>query len=114
VTEYIASQPKPVQTLLKRVRSTIRKAVPDADEMISYGIPAYKLHGRVLVYFAAFKAHYSIYPFSAALAKALKDQIGPYEYNSKGTIRFPLDRPVPVRLVASIAKARAKDVLSRL
>ena len=114
VSAYIAAQPPAVRTRLRRVRSTIRKSVPDADEMISYGIPAYKLRGRVLIYFAGFKNHYSIYPFSASLAKALASQIRSYEYNNKGTIRFPLDRPVPVRLVASIAKARAKDVVSRL
>src|SRR5262245_51211454 len=114
VSAYIAAQPPAVRTRLKQVRTAIRKSVPEAEEMISYGIPAYKLRGRVLIYFAGFKNHYSIYPFSAALAKALKAQIGSYEYNNKGTIRFPLDRPVPVRLVASIAKARARDVLDRL
>ena len=113
VTDYIAAQPPPVRTRLRRVRATIRKTIPEAEEMISYGIPAYKLHGRVLIYFAGFKNHYSIYPFSASLAKTLAGQIRSYEYNNKGTIRFPLDKPVPVRLVASIAGARAKDVRER-
>ena len=113
VTDYIAAQPLPVRTRLRRVRTTIRKTVPEAEEMISYGIPAYKLHGRVLIYFAGFKNHYSIYPFSASLAKTLAGQIRSYEYNNKGTIRFPLDRPVPVRLIASIARARAKAVRER-
>ena len=62
VDEYIASQPQAARGLLKRVRSTIRKAVPEAEEMISYQIPAYKLHGRPVLYFAGWKEHYSLYP----------------------------------------------------
>jgi uncharacterized protein YdhG (YjbR/CyaY superfamily) len=113
VSEYIASQPRAVRGVLQRVRSTIRKAVPGADEVISYQIPAYKLHGRVMIYFAGWKQHYSIYPANARLVAAFKDELAPYEVNNKGTIRFPLSKRVPVRLIAGIAKFRAKEVAER-
>ena len=109
VAAYIAGFPRPVQTVLKRVRSIIRKAVPTADEVISYQIPAYKLHGRPVLYFAAWKEHYSVYPSNARLVAAFKDKLAKYEL-SKGTIRFPLSEPVPVKLIEGIAKFRAKEV----
>ena len=100
VDEYIASQPEAVQGVLERVRSTIRKAVPGAEEVISYQIPAYKLHGGPVLYFAGWKQHYSLYPATAHLVAAFKDDLAPYEV-SKGTIRFPLSEPVPVKLIAA-------------
>ena len=108
VGAYIAGFPRPVRAVLKRVRSIIRKAVPGADEVISYQIPAYKLHGRTVLYFAAWKEHYSVYPSNARLVAAFKDELAGYEL-SKGTIRFPLSEPVPVRLIEGIAKFRAKE-----
>jgi uncharacterized protein YdhG (YjbR/CyaY superfamily) len=110
VDEYIASQPEPIQGLLTRVRSTIRKALPEAEESVSYKIPTYKQHGRPVLYFAAWKRHYSVYPASADLVAALKDDLAPYEVE-KGTIRFPLTQPVPVRLIARIANFRLKEVV---
>ena len=109
VAAYIAGFPRPVQTVLKRVRSIIRKAVPGADEVISYQIPGYKLHGRPVLYFAAFKEHYLVYPSNERLVAAFKNKLEGYE-RSKGTIRFPLSEPVPVRLIEGIAKFRAKEV----
>src|SRR6266852_6625872 len=97
VDEYIAVQPPSVQVILERVRSTIRKAVPAAEEMISYQIPAYKLRGGTVLYFAGWKQHYSLYPATDHVVEAFKDDLEPYEV-SKGTIRFPLVQPVPVRL----------------
>ena len=111
VDEYIAGFPRPVQVLLKRVRSTIRKAVPGADEVISYSIPAYKLNGRIVIYFAGWKEHYSLYPANARLVAAFKDELSPYEVNNKGTIRFPLSEPVPVKLIDGLARFRAREVL---
>lgn len=108
VDEYIATHPEDVQAILQRVRSTIRKAVPGTEEAISYQIPTYKLHGRYVVYFAGWKRHYSLYPATDRLVEAFKDDLAPYEV-SKGTIRFPLSRPVPVRLIARIAKFRARE-----
>jgi uncharacterized protein YdhG (YjbR/CyaY superfamily) len=95
--------------VLKRVRSIIRKAVPGADEVISYQIPAYKLHGRTVLYFAAWKEHYSVYPSNTRLVAAFKNELAGYQL-SKGTIRFPLSEPVPVKLIEGIAKFRAKEV----
>jgi uncharacterized protein YdhG (YjbR/CyaY superfamily) len=109
VDEYIASQPEAAQGVLKRVRNTIRKAVPRADEVISYKIPTYKLRGDPVLYFAGWKLHYSLYPATDHVVAAFKDDLAPYEV-SKGTIRFPLSEPVPVKLVESIAKFRAKEV----
>lgn len=109
VAAYLATQPPSVRKLLARVRGIIRKAVPGADETISYQIPTYKLHGKPVIYFAAFKEHYSVYPSNARLVKALKDELEGYEM-SKGTIRFPLSEPVPVKVIERIAKFRAREV----
>jgi uncharacterized protein YdhG (YjbR/CyaY superfamily) len=108
VNEYIAAQPAEMRRVLKRVRSIIRRAVPDADEGISYQIPAYKLNGRVVVYFAGWKEHYSVYPFVGRVADLLKADVAGYE-RSKGTIRFPLSEPIPEKLIARIVTVRAAD-----
>ena len=112
VDEYIASQPEVVQGVLERVRRTIRKAVPGAEETITYRIPTYKLNGRAVIYFAGWRQHYSLYPSSADVVAAFKGELAKYEVN-KGTIRFPLSEPVPVKLIAGIAKVRAKEVARR-
>ena len=109
VDQYIAAQPEAVQGVLARVRSVIRKAVPGAEETISYQIPAYKLQGKAVVYFAGWKQHYSLYPATNRVVAALGDELAPYEV-SKGTIRFPLSGPFPVKLIERIAKLRAKEV----
>ena len=112
VDEYIATQPEDVQAILQRVRSAIRKAVPGAEEVISYQIPAYKLHGGPVLYFAGWKKHYSLYPATRRVIAEFKDDLAPYEVN-KATIRFPLSQPVPVKLIERIAKFRAKEVAER-
>ena len=112
VDEYIATQPETVQPILERVRGTIRKAVPRAEEVISYQIPAYKMNGGAVLYFAGWKQHYSLYPASDRLVKAFKGDLARYTV-SKGTIRFPLDQPVPAKLIADIAKFRAKETADR-
>jgi uncharacterized protein YdhG (YjbR/CyaY superfamily) len=114
VDDYIASQPKEVRGLLERVRATIAKAVPGAEEQISYGIPAFKLHRRPVLYFAGWKQHYSLYPSTTPLVAAFKKELAPYEVNNKGTIRFPLSKPVPVKLIAALARFRAKEVAANL
>jgi uncharacterized protein YdhG (YjbR/CyaY superfamily) len=108
VDEYIATFPEDVQAILQRVRSIIRKAVPDADELISYQIAGYKLHGRRVIYLAGWKNHFSLYPVTDRLVEAFGDELAPYEIG-KGTIRFPLSEPVPVKLIERIAKFRAKE-----
>jgi uncharacterized protein YdhG (YjbR/CyaY superfamily) len=111
VDQYIASHPDTVQTVLERVRNTIRKAIPQAEESISYKIPAYKLRGDRVLYFAAWKQHFSIYPATARVIAAFKDDIAPYVI--KSTLRFPISQPVPVKLIARVAKFRAKEVAER-
>jgi uncharacterized protein YdhG (YjbR/CyaY superfamily) len=113
VDEYIASQPEAARDVLVRVRSAIRRAVPGAEEVISYQIPTYKLQGGRVLYFAGWAKHYSLYPATDHLAAAFKDDLAPYEID-KGTIRFPLSQPVPVKLIERIAKFRAKEVAARL
>jgi uncharacterized protein YdhG (YjbR/CyaY superfamily) len=108
IDAYIAGFPRDVQRILKRVRGTIRKAMPGAEEVISYRIPAYKLHGRTVLYFAGWKRHYSLYPYNARVAAAFRDDVASYEV-SKGTIRFPLGEPVPLKLIEGIARFRARE-----
>ncbi len=110
VDEYLATHPEAAQTILRRVRNAIRRALPRADEVIAYQIPAYKLDGRTVIYFAGWKHHFSLYPANDRLVAAFKKELTPYEVNDKGTIRFPLSAPVPVTLIAGLAKFRAKEV----
>ena len=112
VDAYIASKPAEIQPALTRVRNIIRKALPTADETISYQVPAYKIGGRAVIYFAGWKEHFSIYPAIGELTTEFKDELTAYEV-SKGTIRFPLSRPVPAKLIARIAKFRAQEVLAK-
>ena len=109
VDDYIAAQSGAVSHILSRIRSTLRKALPGAEEVISYGIPAYKVNGKTVIYFAAFKEHYSIFPGNAELVAELGDELAAYQ-RSKGTIRFPLEKPVPVKLIEKIARIRAKQI----
>ena len=113
VDEYLATKPPGVRAVLERVRGTIRKAVPAAEEVISYQIPAYKLHGAAVIYFAGWAQHYSLYPATGGLAAAFKDELARFEL-SKGTIRFPLSERVPVKLIERIAKFRAKEAAHRV
>jgi uncharacterized protein YdhG (YjbR/CyaY superfamily) len=96
VDEYIASQPEAVQGILERVWGIIRKAVLDAEEVISYKIPMYKLLGGPVLYFGGWRRHYSLYPANDRLVAAFKNDLAPYEVK-KGTIRFPLSEPVPLK-----------------
>jgi len=112
VDDYIATFPKPVQMVLRRVRAAIRRGLPRATEVISYRIPAYRLDGGAILYFAGWKQHYSLYPASARLTEALKRDLAPYQV-VKSTIRFPLAAPVPTGLIARIARFRAREVAER-
>lgn len=106
IAGYISAQPPAARAALTQVCAVIRKAVPGAVESISYGMPTFKLGGRALLYVAGWKAHYSLYPSSDRLVATVGAALAPYE-RSKGTIKFPLDRPVPSALIATIAKVRA-------
>ena len=112
VDEYLVSQPKTAQAQLERVRAAIQKALPKAEEVISYQIPTYKLDGSAVIYFAGWKKHYSLYPASGRLIAAFQDELVPYEIR-KSTIRFPLSEPVPARLIERIAKFRLKETAER-
>ncbi len=112
VDEYIASQPEAVQATLASVRSAIQRALPGAEETISYKIPAYKLHGEAVLYFAAWKRHFSLYPAGARLVAAFQDELGSAQV-VKSTLRFSLSEPVPVKLIERIARFRAKEAASR-
>jgi uncharacterized protein YdhG (YjbR/CyaY superfamily) len=108
VDDYIAAQPAPARPVLERVRATIRKALPRASEGISYQIPVYKLDGVMVLYFAGFRRHYSIYPATARVVGALEKELAGL-LHSKATIRFPLAEAVPTRLITRIAKLRAAE-----
>jgi uncharacterized protein YdhG (YjbR/CyaY superfamily) len=107
VDEYIAGFPRDVQTILKQVRATIRKAAPDAEEAIKYRVPTFVLNGN-LVHFAAFKNHVGFYPTPSGI-KEFKDELSPYE-SAKGSVQFPLDKPMPLKLIERIVKFRVKEV----
>ena len=113
VDDYIAAQPEPARGVLQKLRATIRKAVPGATELIAYGMPGYKLDGAPLLYFAAWKQHFALYPGSSTALTTFRKELAKYEVD-KGTIRFPLDAPVPVKLVTAIAKFRAEEVAERV
>jgi uncharacterized protein YdhG (YjbR/CyaY superfamily) len=108
IDEYIATQPEAAQAVLQRVRSVIRKALPGAEEAISYRIPAFKLTGRPIIWFAGWARHYSLYPVNGKVVEAFKEDLAPYQL-SKGTLRLPLSRPVPESLIRRIAKLRAAE-----
>jgi uncharacterized protein YdhG (YjbR/CyaY superfamily) len=110
IDEYIASFSPDVRAILENIRLTIRNAAPEAQEAISYRIPAFKLKG-VLVYFAAFKKHIGLYPPVRGDAKLVK-AISPYA-GEKGNLQFPLDRPIPYGLIARIVKLRVKQNSSK-
>ena len=110
VDDYIAGFPPAVQAVLQQVRQTVRAAAPQAEEIISYQIPAYRQHG-VLVYFAAFKHHVGFHPpvhGTAALVAAVAPYAGP-----KGNLRFPLDAPMPLKLITRITRARLRQNIAR-
>ena len=109
VDEYLSTQPESSRAALALVRGALLKALPHAEETISYNIPAYKLHGAVVIYFAGWKKHYSLYPATAGVRLKFRDELAGYEVNDKGTIRFSLAENVPLGLIGRIAKMRAKE-----
>jgi uncharacterized protein YdhG (YjbR/CyaY superfamily) len=101
VETYLASFPEEVRAILEQVRTTIRTAVPGAEETISYDIPTFKVDGKPVVYFAGWKSHVSVYPIPEA-DDALEREIAPFRA-AKGTLKFPLDRPIPYELIGRAA-----------
>ena len=105
--DYIRSFPKESQALLQEIRNTIKKAVPGAEERISYGIPAFNLNDRYLIYFAGFKNHVSVYP-APREHENFKEKLAMYK-GGKGTVQFPLDKPLPIGLITQIVKFKMKE-----
>lgn len=110
VDEYISTQPKEAQPFLKQLRAVIKKAAPDAEETISYQMPAYKLEG-VLVFFGGWKNHCGFYPTSTPMA-TFKEKLAKYTV-SKGAIQLPYDKPLPVQLITAIVKYKIKENLEK-
>jgi uncharacterized protein YdhG (YjbR/CyaY superfamily) len=105
IDEYLAAVPEPARTTLNTIRAVIRSAAPpEATEAITYGIPTFKYKGSLLA-FAAFKNHCSLFPMSLSVIDAFKNELKPF-LASKGTVRFPLDKPLPAALVKKLVKAR--------
>ena len=107
IDEYIEASPKDVQGILQRLRLTIRKAAPEAVETISYQMPTFKLNGKGLVYFAAFKNHIGLYPIPSGI-EAFKKELSEYKLG-KGSVQFPIDKPIPYDLVRRIVRFRARE-----
>lgn len=111
IDDYIAGFPQNVQKILEKIRSTIRKAAPDAEETINYGIPTFTLNGN-LVHFAGFKNHIGFYPTPSGIEN-FKEELSVYE-GAKGSVQFPLDQPMPLSLIGKIVKFRVKENLERV
>jgi uncharacterized protein YdhG (YjbR/CyaY superfamily) len=112
VEQYLAALPETSRAALEEMRAAIRAAAPDATEGISYGMPAFRDRGRVLVYYAAFKGHYSLFPASVAVIEALGVELRPH-VASKGTLRFRYGEPLPIALVTRIVELRLAENAAR-
>ena len=112
IDEYVKTFPKNIQSILEKMRQTIKEAVPEAVEAISYQMPTFKLNGKNLVYFAAFKNHIGFYPIPSGI-EAFKKELSPYK-QGRGSVQFPLDKPIPYDLVEKIVKYRVKENLEKL
>jgi len=111
VDEYIAQQSPELQPTLKQLRQTVRKAAPEAEEVLSYQMPAYKYHG-MLLYFAAHKNHFGLYPMAHTI-EVFKKKLDKYE-TSKGTIQFPFGKALPLKLISEITKFRVRENLEKI
>lgn len=107
VEEYIRSFPKSIQDILVKIRGTILQVAPYAEERIAYGMPAYKLNGKPLVYFAAFKSHIGFYATPSG-HEAFEQELSLYK-QGKGSVQFPLDKPIPLNLIARITRFKADE-----
>jgi uncharacterized protein YdhG (YjbR/CyaY superfamily) len=107
IDDYIEVQPDEIQKILEKMRQTIKEAAPEAEETISYRMPAFKLNGKPLIYFAAFKNHIGFYPIPSGI-EAFKKELSNYK-QGKGSVQFTLEQPIPYDLVKRIVEYRAKE-----
>ncbi|MBL8950650.1 MAG: DUF1801 domain-containing protein [Myxococcaceae bacterium] len=110
VAEYLAAQPPAARKVLKEVRAALKKALPKADEVISYSIPAFRQHDRIVIYFAGWRDHFSVYPVSRAAEAAFAKELAKLETSGRGTLRIPYEGKLPVKLISAFAKFRLKEV----
>jgi uncharacterized protein YdhG (YjbR/CyaY superfamily) len=110
IDEYIATFPEDIQALLETIRATIKASVPEAEERISYQMPAFALKGN-LVYFAALKNHIGLYPTASGI-EAFKDELAGYEI-TKGSVKFPINQPLPLELISKIVQFRVTENLNK-
>ena len=108
VDEYLATLPAARRAVMDDIRRTVRAEAPDAEELISYKMPAFKSNGRFLVSYGAFKAHYSVFPGSQLVIDRLGDEIRPY-VAGRGTLKFPADRPLPLDTIAKVVRIRLEE-----
>jgi uncharacterized protein YdhG (YjbR/CyaY superfamily) len=111
VDAYIASFPKATQQLLQQVRAAIKEAAPKAEELISYAMPGYKLNGKPLVYFAGYEHHIGFYPTPAGI-DSFKKELSIYK-GAKGSVQFPIDKPMPVALIKKMVKYKVAESLEK-
>jgi len=111
IDEYISQFPKEIQSILERLRKTIKESAPKAEETISYNIPTFDMNGKHLVHFAGFKKHIGFFPTSSLIV-AFKNELSEYK-TSKGTIQFPIDKPIPFSLIKKVVKFRVKENKSK-
>jgi uncharacterized protein YdhG (YjbR/CyaY superfamily) len=109
IDEFISQYPPEVQTILQKIRALIQKSAPGAEEAMAYGIPTFKLNGKNLVHFSAFKEHIGFYPTPSGITK-FKKELSAYE-GAKGSVKFPLTKPIPYALIGKITQFRVKEVM---
>jgi len=112
IDEYISTFPKNIQVVLETIRQTIKEAAPYAEESISYQIPTFKLNSNYIIYFAGWKNHIGLYPVTDVIKKKFKKEFASYK-TAKGTVQFPLDKPMPLSLIQKIVKYIVKENLER-
>lgn len=111
IDQFISTYPPEVQTILKKIRAVIQKSAPGAEEAMAYGIPTFRLNGKNLVHFSAFKEHIGFYPTPSGIEK-FKKELSAYEW-AKGSVKFPLNKPIPYALIGRITQFRVKEVMGQ-
>jgi len=109
VDEYLETAPEPHRSTLVELRATLRRILPDAEETVSYGMPAFKVKGKAVAGYAHFKSHCSYFPHSGTVLPVLHDDLADYEH-SKGTLKFPIDQPLPESLVRRLVEVRLEQL----